>query len=158
MSSNGKFDRHEDEKLIHELARWDDHAAAVARTKEITSRRVELTGCGLNLTGAHLTGLDLREFDLRHCTLNRADLHSTNLSGANLKGASLVCPGMERTNLTNAKTTPITATGQSGRPGKRLSPGPQASIVFCPRSHVEAVSTSGCYLLSTYPQIELTWR
>jgi len=102
MSSNGKFDRHEDEKLIHELARWDDHAAAVARTKEITSRRVELTGCGLNLTEAHLSGLDLREFDLRHCTLNRADLHSTNLSGANLKGASLVCPGMERTNLTNA--------------------------------------------------------
>jgi len=102
MTNNGRFARQEDEKIIQELARCDDHAAAVARTIEITSRRIELTGCGLNLTEAHLTGLDLREFDLRQCTLNRADLHSTNLSGANLQGASLVCPGMERTNLSHA--------------------------------------------------------
>ncbi len=93
----------------------EDHVAALRRAaaspnreeakeriSNLTTHLVATTGTGLRLADADLAGLDLAGFDLRSAVLNRARLHSTRLADANLSSASLVCPGMERTDLSRA--------------------------------------------------------
>ena len=66
------------------VAARDEHAAAVARIKEL-----EADLRGADLREADLSGADLREADLREADLSGADLRGANLRGADLREADL---------------------------------------------------------------------
>lgn len=80
----------------------DERLNLAKQLSEETQRSVDRTGRGLDLTEADLSNLDLSGADLRLATLNRAVLHGTKLIGADLSGITMICPGMERTNLSEA--------------------------------------------------------
>lgn len=88
--------------VLRECAAQASRSDARTRVAGLTASLLAATGRGLVLDEADLAGLDLSGFDLRRASLNRARLHGARLVGADLTGASLVCPGMERTDLTGA--------------------------------------------------------
>ncbi|MFJ5637189.1 pentapeptide repeat-containing protein [Streptomyces goshikiensis] len=91
-------------ELLRHLAAADEELrpALLKHVSEVTQGLIDTTGRGMDLTEADLSNLDLRRVDLRRATLNRALLHGTRLQEADLSEVSMVCPGMERTNLTGA--------------------------------------------------------
>ncbi|SPF07049.1 pentapeptide repeat-containing protein [Streptomyces sp. MA5143a] len=79
-----------------------ERAERLKELSELTQRLIDSTGRGLSLSEADLSNLRLDEVDLRRATLNRAVLHGTQLQRATLDEITMVCPGMERTNLSGA--------------------------------------------------------
>lgn len=95
---------HHVELVLELAAKADDggRSEALKQLSEETQRIIDSTGRGLDLVEADLSNLDLRRADLRRATLSRAVLHGTRLQGADLSETTMVCPGMERTNLSGA--------------------------------------------------------
>lgn len=89
-------------KTLRALAAMSDREAACRSVADLTERLITRTGRGLQLPDCDLGGLDLSGFDLRSAQLSRAVLHGTKLIGADLSDAVMICPGMERTDLTGA--------------------------------------------------------
>lgn len=89
-------------ELLRALAVEPDREAACRSVADLTEQLILRTGRGLHLSDADLSGLDLSGFDLRSAQLSRAVLHSTKLIGADLSDSVMICPGMERTDLTRA--------------------------------------------------------
>lgn len=90
--------------LLRRLSQADEETrpALLKEVSEATQQLIDTTGRGLSLSEADLSNLDLRSADLRRAFLNRALLHGTQLQEADLSEITMVCPGMERTNLTGA--------------------------------------------------------
>ena len=89
-------------EMLRALAAEFDREAACRSVADLTEQLIMRTGRGLQLSDSDLGGLDLSGFDLRSAQLSRAVLHSTKLIGADLSDAVMICPGMERTDLTRA--------------------------------------------------------
>lgn len=87
---------------LRALVAEPDRHAARRSVADLTEQLITRTGRGLQLSDSDLGGLDLSGFDLRSAQLSRAVLHSTKLVGADLSDAVMICPGMERTDLTRA--------------------------------------------------------
>ncbi|MEU6190255.1 FAD-dependent oxidoreductase [Nocardia sp. NPDC047038] len=92
-------------QLIGRTPVGHDRDRLLAELSSATSHAIETTGRGIDLSEENLAGLDLTDVDLRRATLNRALLHGTKLVRANMRETAMVCPGMERTDLTGADLT-----------------------------------------------------
>lgn len=100
MTGNGNPAEHA--SALRALAIGSDRHAARRSVADLTEKLITRTGRGLQLSDSDLGGLDLSGFDLRSAQLSRAVLHGTKLVGADLSDAVMICPGMERTDLTRA--------------------------------------------------------
>lgn len=84
------------------LSRHEDREMAIRQVDLITNNAIAKDGRGWDLSNANLSNLDLECFNLERSILNRTQLHSTKLRKANLRNAEIICPGMERTDLSEA--------------------------------------------------------
>ena len=78
------------------VAARDEHAAAVARIKELEA----------DLRGADLSGADLRGANLRGADLSRADINGADLSGADISEADLRGADLRGADLNEARVSP----------------------------------------------------
>ncbi|MEU8678115.1 pentapeptide repeat-containing protein [Streptomyces sp. NPDC048560] len=89
-------------KLLNTLDAAEEREPILKDIAALTADLLHNTGRGLQLADANLANLDLADADLTGAVLNRATLHSTSLRGAFLDRVTMICPGMERTDLTGA--------------------------------------------------------
>lgn len=88
--------------LLTALDAAEDREPVLKKIAALTADLLHSTGRGLQLAEAHLANLDLADADLTGAVLNRATLHGTSLRRALLDRVTMICPGMERTDLTGA--------------------------------------------------------